>query len=181
MAWGCKRRLLLYCCFLIGLLHSFSPGYAEQRGPISLSTVKEGSNGSEENLRPVFEEGGDGVFSLLEIIEERKKAWALTKAKGEGKPQIIHCGSAVYGHVTADETVTVNPEEAPNCRSLCRALLHKVFNAFLNSSPSPLITKYIPVCFCLQLSLYIVMCPTGTLLPDWLLRLQLLVPGLVVH
>ena len=50
-------------------------------------------------------EGGDAATSLLEIIEERKKAWALAKAVGERKPQGIECSSAVYGQINADETV----------------------------------------------------------------------------
>ncbi|CDI87078.1 cysteine repeat modular protein, putative [Eimeria praecox] len=70
-------------------------------------------------------EGGDSVTSLLEIIEGRKKNWARTKTKEEGQPHGIHCSSAVYGQINAGETVVVNPEEAPNCRNLCRALLHK--------------------------------------------------------
>lgn len=89
-------------------------------------------------------EGGDAATSLLEIIEERKKAWALAKAVGERKPQGIECSSAVYGQINADETVYVIPEEAPNCRSLCRALLHKsVYIAGNHRASSP--TSWLPL------------------------------------
>ncbi|OEH75896.1 cysteine repeat modular [Cyclospora cayetanensis] len=72
-----------------------------------------------------FAVGLGSVSSLMEIVEERKRAWALEVAKRARRASAIYCGSAVFGKLQADGSYSISPEEAPNCRSLCRALLHK--------------------------------------------------------
>ncbi|KAL8271945.1 hypothetical protein Esti_004069 [Eimeria stiedai] len=67
----------------------------------------------------------DPITSLLALVEERKKLWAQSFSKRTGTTPAIHCASSLYGGTRADGTLFVDVQEAANCRSLCRALLHK--------------------------------------------------------
>lgn len=57
LSWGCKRHLIVYFCVVIGIIHSFSPGYAEQRGLSVLSAVEPSPNGGEYGRRTAVKGG----------------------------------------------------------------------------------------------------------------------------
>lgn len=54
-SWSYNWRLVVYCFALIALVHSFSPGCAEQGGAGVLSTVEESRSGGEDCPRKAFE------------------------------------------------------------------------------------------------------------------------------